>query len=234
MTVMFTRSARKTLLLRFPNPLTIPAAVLLAVALHPAANVLQTAVMKLYPVNEQVKRQLEAMLKAPHNFWAMILAMAVIPAICEELAFRGFILSGLRRMGHKRRAILLSSFFFALAHAVFQQSLIAAFMGVIIGYLAVQTGSLLPCMLFHMTHNGLALASSKLSEESVRAYPALEWLVAEAGSEGYVYQWHVVAAGGLIAAAILLWLRTLPYAKTAEEALQEAIDNHGAPSLAQV
>ena len=44
--------------------------------------------------------------------------IAVTPAICEELAFRGFILSGLRRMGHKWGAIVLTSVFFGLAHGI--------------------------------------------------------------------------------------------------------------------
>ena len=41
MTLMLTSSPRQTLLLRWPPWLAIPAAALLAVVLHPAANVLQ-------------------------------------------------------------------------------------------------------------------------------------------------------------------------------------------------
>ena len=37
-----------------------------------------------------------------------------MPAVCEELAFRGFILSGFRRLGHKRRAIVYSALLFGL------------------------------------------------------------------------------------------------------------------------
>ena len=47
--------------------------------------------------------------------------MAVLPAMCEELAFRGFILSGLRHLGHKWWAIGLSAVFFGMATRVIQQ-----------------------------------------------------------------------------------------------------------------
>ena len=83
--------------------------------------------------------------------------MAVLPAICEELAFRGFILSGLRHLGNKWWAIGLSAVFFGFTHSVIQQSLAATVLGLVIGYVAVQTGSLIPCILFHFTYNGLGI-----------------------------------------------------------------------------
>ena len=43
------------------------------------------------------------------DFWPLLLVIALVPAVCEELAFRGFILSGFRHLGHKWRAIVLSA-----------------------------------------------------------------------------------------------------------------------------
>ena len=42
----------------------------------------------------------------------LILFLAAVPAVCEELAFRGFILSGCRNLGNNWRAIVVSSIFF--------------------------------------------------------------------------------------------------------------------------
>ena len=78
------------------------------------------------------------------NFWLLLLLIAAVPAVCEELAFRGFILSGFRHLGHKWRAIVYSALLFGLAHGILQQSLIASLVGVVLGYLAVQSGSILP------------------------------------------------------------------------------------------
>ena len=55
MTVVLTGSPRETLLLKLPNWRTIPAALLLAVLLHPVANVLQSVVTELYPISEAAK-----------------------------------------------------------------------------------------------------------------------------------------------------------------------------------
>jgi sodium transport system permease protein len=124
----------------------------------------------------------------------------------------------------------VSALFFALAHTVFQQSVLAFVMGLVIAYLAVQTGSLLPGMLFHLTHNALGVLSSQLTTEAVQRYPALSWLVRDTSSDEGLYRWPVVAAGALVGLAILLWFRQLPHARTREEALQEAID-HADPRL---
>lgn len=232
MTVMLTRSPRQTLLLRWPPLLAIPAAVLLAVALHPAANALRVAVVKLYPISDPIKQQLARLSTEKFDFGLLLLVIAVVPAICEELAFRGFVLSGLRHLGHKRRAIIISAVFFGIAHSVLQQSIIACLMGVIIGYLAVQTNSLLPGVLFHMTNNALALLTTKLTPECLTRYPSLGWLVTDVGESGYIYQNYVIALGGLVAIGLLFWLRQLPYAKSAEESLQDSIDQHAVHSMA--
>ena len=57
--------------------------------------------------------------------------------------------------GHRLQRRLLR-----LDHGVFHQQLLACFVGVVIGVLAVQTGSLLPGILFHLVHNGLLLLVS--------------------------------------------------------------------------
>ena len=120
---------------------------------------------QLYPVSESVRPALEKMQEMFHeaDFWPLVLVIAVVPAVCEELAFRGFILSGFRHLGHKWRAIVFSALLFGLTHGILQQSLIACLLGVVLGYLAVQTGSILPGMVFHVVHNTLAVANSRIT-----------------------------------------------------------------------
>ena len=145
MTFLLTGSPRETLLLHRPRWFTIPAAALLAVALHPVIQLLQAALMQLYPVSDSV---LPALAKIQQlfdeaGFWPLVLLAALLPAVCEELACRGFILSGFRHLGHKWRAIIYSAVLFGLAHGILQQSLLACLVGVLIGYMAVQSGSYL-------------------------------------------------------------------------------------------
>jgi len=224
MTIILTGNPRQTLLLVRPAWRTLPAAALLAVVMNPIVSVLQVAVMRLYPVSDSIRQALEEWTKLPGEFWQLVLVMAVLPAVCEELAFRGFILSGFRHLGHKWRAIVYASLFFGITHAVFQQSLIASLVGVVIGYLAVQSGSLLPCIVFHVVHNTLMLASTQLPDGLCRRWEGLRLLIAPAEGGGYVYQWPVVVAGAAAALLLLSFFSRLPYPKSPEEQLQEAID----------
>jgi sodium transport system permease protein len=198
MTVMLTRSPRKTLLLRIPPLLSVPAAVLLAVVLHPALKFLQMRVQELYPVNQDLFAGMAELLQGA-ELWQLVLVIGVLPAICEELAFRGFILSGLRKPGHKWRAIIVSSLFFGFTHSMFQQSLIASLVGTVIAYIAVQTGSILPGILYHATHNSLLLLASHAVERGEG-----ESLYYRVGQD-FGYHWWVVLAGLAVGCGLLCY-----------------------------
>ena len=98
---------------------------------------------------------------------AAIAVFALLPAICEEVAFRGAMLGGLlpRRQSGERtdyegiiEAIVISAMFFGVVHGILQQSINAALLGCLLGFLAVRTSSLYPCMAYHFTHNAGAIA----------------------------------------------------------------------------
>ncbi len=229
MTLLFTRSRKKTLLLdRPPQLAACVAAVALAVTLHPLGQQLVIAIQKLYPLQDGILAETESMgrmiASAPY-IWLPFLLMAVLPAICEELAFRGFILSGLRHVGHKWWAIALSAVFFGMAHTVVQQSIAAAALGLVIGYVAVQTTSLIPAILFHASYNsimlGLALAPQRLTQLAER-WPALASLVVEPQEGGLTYPLPVVIVAGLLSVGLLAWFHRLPYQATQEEQLSDA------------
>ncbi len=227
MTIMLARSPAQTLLLRWPALTTLPAAVLLAVCIFPLAGWLNVVVQQLYPVNPLVAKMIGQLFQEKPELWKMLLVIAVVPAICEELAFRGFILSGLRHLGHKWRAIVITSLFFGITHALLQQSIVAFLLGLVLGYIAVQTGSLLPSILYHVTHNGLLVLTMFFTPTTLADHPALGYVLRKApDGEGYLCNLPAVVVGGLLAAALFLWFRRLPYQKSAEESLQEAIEHH--------
>jgi sodium transport system permease protein len=223
MTVMLTRSPRQTLLLRKPAWWTIPSAALLAIALLPALRLLQLAVEQLYPASPVVQESLHSLEQAP-NFWMPLLLVAFVPAVCEELAFRGFILSGFRHLGHKWWAIILSSLIFGVTHMLLQQSIVACVVGAVIGYIAVQTGSIFPAMAFHFAHNGLLLAVMQFQNS-----PLVQKLTRPlADGAEFIYDWWLVGLGCVVAGILLALFAGLTYRKTEEEALQEAIEHQAA------
>jgi sodium transport system permease protein len=185
-------------------------------------------IQKLYPLQDGLHAEtqmMDRMIASAPYVWLPFLLLAVLPAICEELAFRGFILSGLRHVGHKWWAIALSAVFFGMAHTVVQQSLAAAALGLVIGYVAVQTTSLIPAILFHASYNsimlGLALAPQRVTQLAER-WPTLASLLAEPTEGGVTYRLPVLIVSGLLAAAIVAWFHRLPCQATQEEQLNDA------------
>ncbi|HEY1786370.1 MAG TPA: ABC transporter permease subunit/CPBP intramembrane protease [Pirellulales bacterium] len=225
MTTMLTRRPAQTLLLHWPPVASVAAALLLAVAIHPIAFLLQTLVTRIYPVNEQVTQQLRELLGSEMPLGLLLFVVAVVPAICEELAFRGFILSGLRHLGHKWRAIILTSIFFGVTHPIFQQSLVACIMGVLLGFIAVQTGSILPGIVFHMVHNGLGVLVPRQMPEWLAGHPALRWLVVSVGPGDYHFTPLALLLSAAASVLLVVWFQRLAYARTDEETLQEAIQH---------
>jgi len=233
MAIMLTRRPLETLGLARPSFLrALPAAVLLAVCLHPAVAWLGEGIRYLYPLNPAITEQLGQYTRffTDQSLVQVLLLIAVAPAICEELAFRGFILSGLRRMGHTWGAIAGAALFFGLAHGLLQQSLSACAVGLVIGYVVVKTGSLWPGVLFHMTHNGLAVLQTRLTAEMIQSQPLWRWLFVPGTEVGeLVYSIPTTVALGVVGLALLAWLARLPYRRLAEERLQDALDHQ--PSL---
>ena len=86
----------------------------------------------------------------PGPWWQYLLVLVVLPALCKELAFRGFILSGLRRRFPPWTAILISSLLFAVFHMNVFMLVPAFLLGVVLGILALGSGSVLPGIVLYM------------------------------------------------------------------------------------
>ncbi|HZN33176.1 MAG TPA: ABC transporter permease subunit/CPBP intramembrane protease [Pirellulaceae bacterium] len=229
MAIMLTRKPLLALSLARPSFLrTIPAAGLLALLLHPVLYWLAHGIELVYPQSPGVAERLAEMLQFVDHapLWQALLLIALAPAICEELAFRGFILSGLRHLGHKWGAIVLASVFFGLTHFMLQQSISACVIGIVIGYVAVKTGSIFPGMLYHFVHNGSSLLLSRVTPDLLESYPLLK-LVFTPGAEpgSYFYRVPFTVAAALLGLGLLWWFQRLPYHRSAEERLQEALDH---------
>src|SRR5262249_35058710 len=96
------------------------------------------------------------------DWWQPLFIIVLLPAVCEELAFRGFILSALRRHFRPWTAILLSSFLFALYHMNVFQFVPTFLLGVVLGLLTSRSGSVFPAMLLHLLYNGLLVSITVL------------------------------------------------------------------------
>ena len=81
-----------------------------------------------------------------------IVLTAVLPAFIEEMIFRGYILGALRVHGDGI-AVVVSAVLFGLFHGNILQIPFALILGLVMGYLVVQTDSIWPAVLLHFTNN---------------------------------------------------------------------------------
>ncbi len=102
---------------------------------------------------------------------AMILAklfvIALLPAIGEELIFRGVLLSKIRLASNNEHyAVLISALIFSAVHMQPSSLLPMAFLGMILGYLYTRTKNLSYSIFFHFLFNGSTIIIS-LFEPSI-------------------------------------------------------------------
>lgn len=107
----------------------------------------------------------------------MIVTVVIAAPLFEEYLFRGVILMTLQRYGNWF-AIMVSSLLFALSHGTISQAACVFFLGFVIGYLTVRSGSLHLAILFHMLNNAIALLPMFISSEMLSNLLSLVLLAA--------------------------------------------------------
>lgn len=107
-----------------------------------------------------------------YPFVVKLFTIAVTPALCEEVVFRGYILSRLESFGIPKAAFV-SGLFFGMMHLDAQQFLYAFVMGVVFAYFVYYTRSIRAGMLAHFFVNalqlGISAALSAMSPENTTA-----------------------------------------------------------------
>ena len=100
----------------------------------------------------------------------LVLTIAVIGPICEEIIFRGVILEGMLKKYDVNKAILFSALIFGLIHLQPLQVISAFFIGLILGWIYVKTQSLWVCIGIHVVNNFVAVMTMDNSIETSAAY----------------------------------------------------------------
>jgi sodium transport system permease protein len=207
MAFVLTSEPKKTLRLVWPEKRYLWLAVALVLALNPLVNELRPVVEALFPISSIIKSSLAKIMSQVPGLGTSIVIFALIPAICEEFAFRGFILSGLEREHRTGSAILLSALMFGFLHvllSLFQQLFNATLLGLVLGLLAVRSRSILPGIVFHFINNAMAVALGSAVHASW-AGDIVPWIYRNPDDGLYHRQWigvSILLSGALL---YLLW-----------------------------
>ncbi|TVP44814.1 MAG: CPBP family intramembrane metalloprotease [Gemmatimonadales bacterium] len=98
--------------------------------------------------------------------WQLVLLIALVPGITEELTFRGVLLHGLRRrFGPWGLALVVGGIFGFFHFQIFRIPATAA-LGVVLTLVTIHSGSIFPAIVWHTLNNGLAVFLSNRGWES--------------------------------------------------------------------
>jgi sodium transport system permease protein len=215
MGIMLTTNIVETFRFSRPNLKMLGLAVILPCCLHPLSLELQHQLSWFFPeLPPRIVEVIGAMSDDDQSLWVVLFAFAVAPAICEELAFRGFILSGFRRSHKLWPAIILSSLAFGIIHMVPQQVFNASLLGIVLALILVRGGSLFCCIAFHFVFNSLAVLHGRWNGQDVTSGP-LNWFVSSRDGQ-LVYEAPTLIIAAL-AAGVLLFRLVMWNAKTHDD-----------------
>ena len=101
------------------------------------------------------------------NGWWYVLnlvILGILPAIGEELIFRGIIFNGLRRNFKDFFAVVISALLFTLMHASLEQFVYPFLMGLLFGLLVLRTKTILSSMIVHCANNMIVVTIAFIYE----------------------------------------------------------------------
>ncbi len=188
---VFRLPAAEALALRRPRPGDL----LTALALVAPAAVLVTAWMAfqdhLLPFPEGLKKEIDRVFGAEGlDMVPALLLLALSPAVCEEVLWRGVVQGEVEAEGRPVKAVLVVGLLFGLFHLDVYRLVPTAALGCILAIIRLRSRSIFPCMVFHGFYNGTMFLGAK----------------ALGGGLGvWASRWDVVLAAALLLAVGLRW-----------------------------
>lgn len=126
-----------------------------------------------------------------YHFMLDTIKLAIVPAFCEELLFRGLILDRLSRFG-RAKAIFISALLFALMHQNPAQILYTFILGLVLGYMFFESGSIWGGIILHFVNNFTQVIMNAIdyTQHEARAnfiIAAIELVIVLVGAAAAIY-----------------------------------------------
>ncbi len=129
---------------------------LLSVPLFLAATMLNNFVVYGLQFIADLPPQSLPVPKTPGELAVAVLITGVMPGVCEELMYRGFLLTAYERRG-SYRAVVIVAILFGLFHFDIMNLLGPIFLGAVFGYYVIRTDSIFAGILAHFLNNAIVV-----------------------------------------------------------------------------
>ena len=105
------------------------------------------------------------------NVAAALFVIALAPAVCEELLFRGVVFHAVKAGHRTAAACAVTAVLFGCFHMSLVKFLPTGLMGLVLCIVVWQTGSIYPAMLMHFMNNALSVVISFCPEQIGKVFP---------------------------------------------------------------
>lgn len=168
--------------------------------------VISTIMVNLFPSSaDSVTMTFESLTTG--SIWGAFLVIAVTPAICEEMLFRGVIFHSMKEKYRISTAIIAVAVLFGIYHMSLVKFIPTGFLGLMFCYVVYKTGSIYPAMMMHFINNAISVITMYYPEQVGKVMPVL---TKEAMSVSDVL---LLSGAGLILTGIGLLIMKAPKAK---------------------
>ncbi|HOT75638.1 MAG TPA: ABC transporter permease subunit/CPBP intramembrane protease [Candidatus Wallbacteria bacterium] len=145
----------KTIEFKVPGPKALAFSIFVALCGFGFTTVITIFQSIICSPPEQMIKQLQKAIMADSaaGFFSIIVITALLPAICEEIMFRGMILNALVKKYSPFYSALICGALFGIFHFSFYRFVPTAVIGFYLSMLKISTGSILPSMAAHFINN---------------------------------------------------------------------------------
>ncbi len=187
------KEARQLLRLKPPKLKEVALVPFIAVSAAMVVAIIGQLINRIFPFPPDYLENLSKLFQMDLPLWQMLLVIAVLPGICEELLFRGFMP---RFFEHKSfwYPVLISALLFAVFHLDPFRLLPTFLLGILLGWLTLRSGSIYNSMLSHTINNAFALLLSTFALQ-----PWLSWMIVD---EENLRLWLAIPAILVLAASL--------------------------------
>lgn len=156
---------------------------------------------------QQQMQMIENYLRSDHVLLFTLFHVAVVPSVCEEVLFRGYLLRNFEKSMTPVLAIVASGLLFGLYHVRLTQLIPLAVLGMLLAWLTIRTRSIWPAVAAHFANNGSAVLFATF-------FPGLAF---DSASQGALPPWYFLGIS-IIFTGVLLYLihNTNPTSKSLE------------------
>ena len=153
---------KKTFHITRPKWLNYVGGAVLAIGIFIVNIVISTVLVNNVNEVSETAKALEALFTNTTPFMGYVV-ICILPAIFEELFFRGFVFSALLKKVKPWIAILLCGILFGAFHMNLGQMVSASIMGTVFAYVTYKSKSIFPAMLMHFINNAVV--------QTINTYP---------------------------------------------------------------